>query len=117
MDRDTFIKGIRENRNQMYVVALSILKNPEDAQDIVQQALLTAYVKLDTLKEDDKFRSWMMRIVVHEAKMYIRKNSHMVYMEDMEAVVERAREGRNGEDDVWELVLSLKKELSTVVIL
>lgn len=49
--------------------------------------------------------------------MYIRKNSHMVYMEDMEAVVERAREGRNGEDDVWELVLSLKKELSTVVIL
>ena len=117
MDRDTFIKGIRENRNQMYVIALSTLKNPEDAEDIVQQALLTAYEKLDTLKEDGKFRSWMMRIVVNEAKMYIRKNSHMVYMEDMEAVVERAREGRNREDDVWELVLSLKKELSTVVIL
>ena len=57
MDRDTFIKGIRENRNQMYVIALSILKNPEDAEDIVQQALLTAYEKLDALKEDDKFRS------------------------------------------------------------
>lgn len=101
----------------MYVIALSILKNPEDAEDIVQQALLTAYEKLYTLKDDDKFRSWMMRIVVNEAKMYIRKNSSIVYMEDMETVVEHVKDDRSSEKDVWDLVLSLKKELSTVVIL
>ncbi len=117
MDRDKFIKGIKANRNQMYVIALSILKNPEDAEDIVQQALLTAYEKLYTLKDDDKFRSWMMRIVVNEAKMYIRKNSSIVYMEDMETVVEHVKDNRSSEKDVWDLVLSLKKELSTVVIL
>ncbi len=117
MDRDKFIKGIKANRNQMYVIALSILKNPEDAEDIVQQALLTAYEKLYTLKDDDKFRSWMMRIVVNEAKMYIRKNSSIVYMEDMETVVEHVKDDRSSEKDVWDLVLSLKKELSTVVIL
>lgn len=56
--------------------------------------------KLYTLKDDDKFRSWMMRIVVNEAKMYIRKNSNIVYMEDMETVVERAKEDWSGKKDV-----------------
>lgn len=65
MNKDKFIEEIKANRNQMYMVALSILKNTGDAEDIVQEALLVAYEKLYTLKNDDKFKSWMMRIVVN----------------------------------------------------
>lgn len=44
MNKDKFIEEIKANRNQMYMVALSILKNAEDAEDIVQEALLAAYM-------------------------------------------------------------------------
>ena len=86
MSIDKFIEEIKVNRNQMYMVAFSILKNAEDAEDIVQEALLAAYEKLYTLKNDDKFKSWMMRIVVNQAKMHIRKNTSIVYMENIEEI-------------------------------
>ena len=116
---DKFIEEIKVNRNQMYMVAFSILKNAEDAEDIVQEALLAAYEKLYTLKNDDKFKSWMMRIVVNQAKMHIRKNTSIVYMENIEDVVEKSKEGKNKDEDkdIWEIVLSLKSELSASVIL
>lgn len=117
MDKDKFIEEIKLSKNQMYIVALSILKNNEDAEDIVQEALLLAYEKLYTLKDDNKFRSWMMRIVVNQAKMYIRKNRNIVYMDHIENLVEKSAEEKDEDQNIWELVLSLKSELSTVVIL
>ena len=117
MNKDKFIEEIKANRNQMYMVALSILKNAEDAEDIVQEALLAAYEKLYTLKNDDKFKSWMMRIVVNQAKMHIRKNNKIVYMEHVEDLVEKYAEEKNNEQNIWEVVLSLKSKLSAVVIL
>ena len=56
------------------------------------------------LKEDDKFKPWIMRIVVNQAKMYIRKNSKVIYSED---VPEKSCEDRH--QDIWEIVLSVKK--------
>lgn len=117
MNKDKFIEEIKTNKSQMYMVALSILKNAEDAEDIVQEALLAAYEKLYTLKDDDKFKSWMMRIVVNQAKMYIRKNSNIVYMDHVEDFIEAYTEEKDEDWNIWELVLSLKSELSTVVIL
>ncbi|MCH5266494.1 MAG: RNA polymerase sigma factor [Lachnospiraceae bacterium] len=115
MDKNKFIEEITANKNQMYMVAFSILKNHEDAEDVVQDALLTAFEKLYTLKDDDKFKSWMMKVVVNQAKMHIRKNTHTVYVESVENILEKsAAEER---EDIWEIVLSLKSELSTAVIL
>lgn len=45
------------------MVALSILRNHEDTEDCIQDALRIAFKKLNTLKKDNKFKSWMMRIV------------------------------------------------------
>ena len=115
MDKNKFIEEITANKNQMYMVAFSILKNHEDAEDVVQDALLTAFEKLYTLKDDDKFKSWMMKVVVNQAKMHVRKNTHTVYVESVENILEKsAAEER---EDIWEIVLSLKSELSTAVIL
>lgn len=117
VNKDKFIEEIKLIKNQMYIVALSILKNNEDAEDIVQEALLVACEKLYTLKDDNKFKSWMMRIVVNQAKMYIRKNRNIVYMDHVEDLVEKNAEEEGGNQNIWELVLSLKSELSAVVIL
>lgn len=115
MDKDKFIEEIKKNKNQMYMVALSILKNHDDAEDVVQDALLSAVEKLYTLRDDEKFKSWVMRVVVNQAKMHIRKNSNIVYLENIENLFEKSASGEY--EDMWDIVLSLKSQLSTVVIL
>lgn len=112
MDNSIFVEKLIEIKNQMYMVALSLLKNHADAEDVVQESILVAYEKLYMLKKDDKFKSWMMRIVVNQAKMQLRKNSRMIVSDDVPEIISEDKH-----EDIWEIVLSMKSELSAVVIL
>ena len=112
MDNNTFIEKITEMKDQMYMVAISLLKNHADAEDIVQDSILIAYEKLYMLKNENKFKPWIMRIIVNQAKMIIRKNSRVIYSEE---IPEAIYEDKN--QDIWEIVLSMKSELSSVVVL
>ena len=81
MNEAKFIEQIDQYKNDWYVIARSILKNHEDAEDIVQEALLIAFEKLGTLRKEEKFKAWMTRIVINQAKMHIRKSRKLIYVE------------------------------------
>lgn len=115
MKKDKFIEQIEKYKKQMYVVAYSILKNPTDAEDVVQEALLTSYERLHTLQDEEKFKPWLMRILVNQAKMYIRKNSRIVYIGNEEEIDQVTP--KNNYEEIWDVVLSLNSKLSLVVIL
>ena len=115
MKKDKFIEQIEKYKKQMYVVAYSILKNSTDAEDVVQEALLTSYERLHTLQDEEKFKPWLMRILVNQAKMYIRKNSRIVYIGNEEEIDQVTP--KNNYEEIWDVVLSLNSKLSLVVIL
>ena len=115
MKKDKFIEQIEKYKKQMYVVAYSILKNQTDAEDVVQEALLTSYERLHTLQDEEKFKPWLMRILVNQAKMYIRKNSRIVYIGNEEEIDQVTP--KNNYEEIWDVVLSLNSKLSLVVIL
>lgn len=54
-------------QRQLYYVANSITKNPALAEDIVQDAFVKAYEKLDTLKNFSGFYAWIKKIVINMA--------------------------------------------------
>jgi len=58
-----FGERIAENQRRVFQIALSILGNAADAEDVAQEAFLRAYQKFDSLREAEKFRSWVNRIV------------------------------------------------------
>jgi RNA polymerase sigma-70 factor, ECF subfamily len=45
-----------------YRVAQGVLRNPADAEDVAQEALLRAYQKLDRLQDRSRLRAWLVRI-------------------------------------------------------
>jgi RNA polymerase sigma-70 factor, ECF subfamily len=45
-----------------YRVAQGVLRNAADAEDVAQEALLTAYRKFDRLRDPARFRAWLVRI-------------------------------------------------------
>jgi RNA polymerase sigma-70 factor, ECF subfamily len=54
---------IAENQRRVFQIAYSILGNSADAEDVAQEAFLRAYQKFASLREAEKFRAWVNRIV------------------------------------------------------
>jgi len=53
---------LAENAPLAYRVALSVLRNPAEAEDVAQEALIRAYRKFDRLRDVRRFRSWLVRV-------------------------------------------------------
>jgi RNA polymerase sigma-70 factor, ECF subfamily len=58
-----FGQRIAENQRRVFQIAYSVLGNSADAEDVAQEAFLRAYQKFNSLREAEKFRAWVNRIV------------------------------------------------------
>ena len=90
-EHELFHDLIRPYERVAFVLAYSILRNREDAEESVQQAMLNIFSRLSQLDEVDKFKQWAIRVVENEAKMYRRKRRQNLY-ESIDANPEPAEE-------------------------
>lgn len=58
----------------MYNTAYRILKNSYEAEDVMQDSFLTAFTKLDALKDISTFGAWLKRIVINNSIYNYKKN-------------------------------------------
>src|SRR3954470_22773500 len=72
-DVSAFEQLIKRYDRNVFRIANHITQNREDAEDVVQDAFLKAYQKLDQFQEQSKFYTWLVRIAVNEALMRLRK--------------------------------------------
>lgn len=66
MDKQTFQNNVLASEEMLYRVSKSICFYDSDCEDAVQQAILNAYAKLDSLHEEKYFRTWITRILINE---------------------------------------------------
>ncbi len=64
---------VRKYERQVFRIAQHITQNREDAEDVMQDAFLKAYEKLDQFQGNAKFYTWLVRIAVNESLMRLRK--------------------------------------------
>lgn len=57
----------------LYRMALYTLGSPYDAEDIVSETVLDAYISIGKLKDDTAFRNWIFRILSYKCKHKIRE--------------------------------------------
>ena len=81
-EKEFFCECIRQHEKSMYALAFSILKNENDAADIMQEAILKAYCNMDNLRDKKKFKSWILSIVHNTAIEFLRKHRETVDIED-----------------------------------
>ena len=62
----------------MYNTAYRIVKNTFEAEDVMQDAFLLAFSKLDTLKEIKTFGSWLKRIVINKSIYHYNRSAKFV---------------------------------------
>lgn len=66
-DVSAFTTLLKRYRRLMYGYAQQLTSERSDADDAVQEAFITAWRSLDTLKDPSKVKPWLMRIVGHSA--------------------------------------------------
>ena len=115
MQQQEFIQAVRDAETTMYHVAMSILRNEADSADAVQEALLKAFEKLDTLNEEKYFRTWLTRILIHECYQIQRKKKRLVPYEEY---VER-EPGKEDKlyTDLYDAIDDLPEDLRVAVTL
>ena len=85
MTNEEFVYQISDAEKSLYRVAKSILKNDADCADAIQNAVLKAFDKINTLKQEKYFRTWLTRILIHECYQIMRaKKEQVPYEEYME---------------------------------
>lgn len=90
-DADAFTELMQLYMKDLYRVAFAILMNDEDAADAIQDTILACWEKLNTLKKEPYFKSWMTRILINRCYDIRRRALRVV---DLESCEEPAAEDR-----------------------
>ena len=73
-ERAEFARFVDTYSGQVYRLALKMLQNPQDAEDILQETFIKAYKALPRFEGRSSLSTWLYRIATNESLMFLRKN-------------------------------------------
>ena len=85
-DQAAFDELMRRHQMSAMKVAVSIVRDRQDAEDEVQNAFWKAYEHINQFQRDAKFSTWLTRIVVNQCLMRLRqvRRTRFAYIDDAE---------------------------------
>lgn len=72
-DERAFGELVERYETKVYSLGIKMLRNPEDAEDVLQDTFLRAYRGLKSFKGNSTFSTWIYRITANSALMRLRK--------------------------------------------
>ena len=97
-DRTAFADLARRYRTAAYVAAYARLRDHSEAEDVAQEALLTAYETITSLRQPCKFGAWLCTIAARKASR--RGTRRKKRLEGLQAIAEEQATG--SEYDIWD---------------
>jgi RNA polymerase sigma-70 factor (ECF subfamily) len=76
-DRDCFAPLMRRYNQRLFRVARAIVRNDEDAEDVVQQAYVAAFTHIHQYSGAAAFATWLTRIAINQALARLRDRARM----------------------------------------
>ncbi|MFH1070904.1 MAG: sigma-70 family RNA polymerase sigma factor [Candidatus Glassbacteria bacterium] len=101
-EKDRFGVLVEKYQRQLYRFLRGMSLDHDEAADVLQNAFIRAYEKLDTLRGGERFRVWIYSIAANQARNYLRDKARVIPLtgdglpeleEDREAEVDREKLG------------------------
>ena len=86
-DKAAFAQLVAQNSDHIYRLALKMLGNPQDAEDILQETFIKAFNNIESFEGRSKISTWLYRIAVNESLMLLRKRKGSLI--DIDAGIEK----------------------------
>jgi len=83
-DQEAHFKLYKLYSRAMYNVGYRITGNEEDAEDVLQEAFISAFRNLNSYRGDSSFGSWIKKIVINKAINHLKKRKWEVMPENEE---------------------------------
>lgn len=78
-EREAFYELVRPYERMIYATAISVVKNPADAEEVAQEAVLKAFSALRNFRGESKFSTWLLQITYNEARMKLKRARAHLY--------------------------------------
>jgi RNA polymerase sigma-70 factor, ECF subfamily len=78
-DKESFCKLIQPYERAVFTIAMSVLRNDADAQEVSQEAVLRAFCALPRFRGECKFSTWLIQITMNAARAKLRKERRRFY--------------------------------------
>ena len=108
MTKETLGQLIIDSEETMYHIAKSLLYNDADCADAIQEAIVKAFAKLHTLKDDSYAKTWLIRIVMNECYAIMRKEKKIISLQETES---------KDYSDLYEAIFHLPEQIKLCVTL
>ena len=116
MDQRTwFAQQVKDCEQSLYRLANSILRDEDDTQDAAQEAICLAYQKLVLLRDKEKFKPWLLKILANTCYSMLRQRQRFVCLDTLPE--QEAPERAETDTPLWHAVLTLPDSMRAVVVL
>jgi RNA polymerase sigma-70 factor (ECF subfamily) len=116
-DKPAFDEIIRLCVPDMFRVAMSILKNKDDADDAVCDTVVKAYENIYKLNDCKFFKTWIIRMLINRANDMHKSRNKIVYIDDITNKPQHEDKYDFYDDELNEAVASLGLDYRTVITL
>ena len=113
-NKEAFINLIEENLISMYRVAKGILLSQEDIDDAIQNTILLSYKNINTLKKNEFFKTWLIRILINECNKIYNFNKKYI---DFNEIKENYTNDEYENFDLKKAIQSLSEDLRLPIVL
>lgn len=113
-NKEAFINLIEENLISMYRVAKGILLSQADIDDAIQNTILLSYKNINTLKKDEFFKTWLIRILINECNKIYNFNKKYI---DFNEIKENYTNDEYENFDLKKAIQSLSEDLRLPIVL
>ncbi len=86
MTKEQFGEAVTAQLNALHSVSYSLLQNPYDQQDAVQEAVKKALLSREKLRNEAYFKTWLIRILINECHAIHRQKKRVTPMETLPKV-------------------------------
>ena len=114
MDKQEFTGRVRMISDMLYRVACGQLRDHNDRCDAVQEAVLKAWNKRHTLRNEQYFETWLVRILINECHSIQRRSARVM---PMETIPEPKAAPSDTAVELREAIMQLPEKLRMPVIL
>ena len=117
LDKESFCAQVIGCQETMFRTARAILRNDQDAEDAVQEAICAAFARRDSLRDAEKFKPWMLRILTNKCYDCCRRRRPTVDLDDVADYLPAGGPEPEEALTLWQAVLALPQELRAAVTL
>lgn len=117
VDGDQFAQAelYRHYAKAMYNVCIRMMQNREDAEDVLQESFVTAFLRLHTFRFESSFGSWLKRIVINHCINTLKKaRLDLSFLDDLSFFNMVDEDDSFSEEDINYSISNVKRAMDTL---